>query len=1034
MAIQEFEIEKPSIEEFPIEEFPVENAAKAPIQEFEIEEFPTEGTLKAKTAGESFKEWAGKRGGQIKEGKYVRGVGGGLIDVLATVGSRPVQAITAGIQAKRTGQGGFWNTLGQYLASGDVRDVQGRDIADVTYGWEPENISGKVLKAGLNIGRDMLGIGGQVKGLSYLTKLKSLSKIPGIVQAGERAYKAGQAISKAENIFDPAIQKALTPAVKGAGKLISSAVENSPDWAKKVGQFFISPGHGVDKDTLAMGREIKQVKNYFSNYTNEIFQNAKRSVEGLAPDWLGRRGPANYAAKERLGKVLIGEVDGATAYEKAARSAFIEKNKQIMSKLSEMRARLKAVGVDNAMEDTFYRVVPPEQYFHRMYKLSPTASGPADTAKILNNINKKIETYSARLTKGTADDIDKAKDSIASLKRLKKAYMKNDMKAVEEQLDLNNLLQDIPPRGQGQKAFGIGGQSSLRHRVLPDYIADVYEPVKDFDSIMAHSSSMDNLMARLEAQTKLIEADPTKAYNYLNNAGKRVSDHFRRWEEAGVFRGIENVIPSIKTDPDTYKYIANLLGEQDDVMKMTGLMGKLDKLVKSTWKNFMLRTPPAIIRNHIDTFLARGAHHGVELPDYMNGVNTALKISKGGSVPSNLKSVYYRLNGQMSTMKPISISDAISIEGVKDASGAVAAIPNKVSRTIARVWDDLGHHFRASDDGLRIAMFNKKVTDFAGAPLKKAIKNKSAVEQAMKYVNDNTVLYDELPAFAKIMQMINPFFAFNFRAPKQYLRAAAKAPTFTAKAKAATARESQRNLERTPEQFRKIYEATQNPLANALSPFGGDIFLGAGKPSSVEGPTVEKISMAPYSFAMRRPSPENFAPTPLMQAKDVALQMSGIPEFGKKGSQALAPVSPLLALQNVFSEKEGITKGILKTFSPRVLVQLAQTLPVGFYSAFGKPGVEFAKAVYPKRGGSPTRALVNLAGIKTEQQPISDVYQNVVNAINLQKQEEISAIEDDIKRLFANNPEAAERYRRQELAKRMPKFDRQLERILKALE
>jgi hypothetical protein len=62
------------------------------------------------------------------------------------------------------------------------------------------------------------------------------------------------------------------------------------------------------------------------------------------------------------------------------------------------------------------------------------------------------------------------------------------------------------------------------------------------------------------------------------------------------------------------------------------------------------------------------------------------------------------------------------------------------------------------------------------------------------------------------------------------------------------------------------------------------------------------------------------------------------------------------------------------------------------------------------------------------------VYQNVVNAIYLKKEEELSAIEDEIKRLFANNPEAAERYRRQEIAKRMPKFDRQLERILKALE
>lgn len=975
-----------------------------------------EEPITASTAGESFGKWAEEKKRQIAgtPSEKAQAVGGSVVDALSLLG-RGGQAISAGLNAKRLGAGGFLETAGKQLAGGDTR-LGGKDLADVWYGWEPESTTGKVVKSLSNIGRDIVGVSGPANLLG-----RGLRLIPGAAKAMQEAPEVLKFASQIPNIVENVAPNAIiSPAIKGLAKIPGTVSRETyklmPEYVKEglnaIARETVNVRAGVDKGVISVGERATRLQNAANAFTNDIYLKAKEKFRGLAGD-------AANIEKKRLGDVIAGKAEPIDDIEKAARDTFVQKQAMKLAKIKEWQSRLKAIGVSGAFADTLLHTVTPDKFYHRVYELPPHLLSQGNIKKIVQSIDENIAIAAER---GKKDVVDK-------LNGLKEAYLTKDADRLSSELGQLEFTDKVS-RAADEDAMGLGKAGVFKARVLPEHLAQIFKPMTDVETLMKAERAVDNAYAAMEARVGLLEKQYNKTLPKAASP-EEVDEFLDTADKAGIFRGIGDVIPDVRTDKVTYDYIAQKLGEVNELEKHV-FRNPVSQLITNTWKTWKLFHPAAITRNFIQGS-SLAAQHGINQLDYVPAVRTAYKMASGkmNEVPKDLRNIYSQLNGSGTSL---SLSDVLSNVAVKTEKGNVP-IDDKFMKLVRKSWDVLGQSFRSTDDGLRIAMFNKKVQEFADAPLEQAIKDRGAVMKAFEYVDQNTIKYDELPALARWMKLVNPFFAFTFRAPRQYLKAMAESPALTARFKTAGQRESEHNLEGTSPAIKNMYNAQRNLLAEALNTFGGNIVIGAdGKINGI--PAIDYIDMAPLSLAMRRPSAGIYNPTLGQQAVDIGAQMTGIDLSGK--TPPVTPVGVASSLMRVIpavmgegKQSEDATRDIIQTLSPTLLTQVLSVVPASVYPALNLRTLGVAS--YPKRGGSPERNLLTALGVKTKAETHTDIAKNFKAAVTATIPAQINRAKTEADVLFPYDRAKNSMYVRKAVERTSKEGQTKLDRVLNAL-
>lgn len=914
---------------------------------------------------------------QDKLGKGME-IGGTLLDTLANTIGKPGQAIKAGLLAKARGEGDFFGTAGSEL-------LYGNQDKELTRGWEPTSLGGKFAKFGTELASDIvtdpfIAVGGLRNVLGKLGKAAGELDTVADLAKGVNTSKVvernlGQTIAKAGHDVLRPVEEVLTSVQDKFNKPIQKVFETIGDTAK-LGL------KGIDRvDDIITGGKVSDL---IERKVNDLLIPASKKVpEKIRSIFQGPKGNMNATGAniEQLGNYAkdkaftLSPNNPEQAFDNVFRD-IVNKNPntpatqlyknmvdEINRRLDSLEPEIKnALGFDlNDVRKGWDR----EYHVPRgTMKLKPYSQDKETITRIIGNLNNKMAEFQSA---GNANAMEEA----AALLDYYQSVLTGTNRKIFTPAYVGVIMNKNKKIGQFIKDLTNTSETSglikgdwLRGRVIPEELVSVFEPERTLPGLLDYWQGVNRDVTAMEMLTKygadnpqavkrlVAEQLPSDLAKDLSHLPKEQLEHMKAIQgelQQTINKELDNFIPqlpNVEMAAPIKEYMNETLGrfspDVDDFLDKFGRPGEFWKEYTDLFKKIKLRDIAPVIRNQFE-FLASGLPHGESIPQHFTNQKLYLDFIRGNlrSAPQEMRDVMGKVFGGNTgsiiseLTKQAYEPDMLQkiFKGIKTKSGNNKLV-STMTNGFQRYMNEMAHQLAAPDMAVRMSLFENQLKKISGKGLIDGLKDKEAVNKALRFVDDNTIQYDSLPKVVQFIRNngIQPFMAYMSQAPfrnaKAFMANPAKYLQIQSKAQAV----SQRNLEKEGDEFRDVYDKRQNKLANLLSPFGGDIYLG---PSGTSGQEFATLSTAPLNIFSTGQKFANYGKTGFEQGIDMIFDWAGF------GGQT-APISPLGVVSNAqlaHEDPKAFARSLLLSNLPTGLVNVAN-IGVGTGMAMPIPGLQ----------------------------------------------------------------------------------------------
>lgn len=815
--------------------------------------------------------------------------------------------------------------------------VGGQQDKDILASWTPQTEAGINVKGAANLGAAMISPGALAKVPFGLTKLAGvMTKAKGLEQAADKGIDFLNYVRRGEDAVINSTALPLIGMAKGVAigaekaglPKVTEAISKGIKENEKVTDVirFFQPMFERSANAIKTGEEYIKSLREGTGMVSQVAQAAEQTIRKYS-----KGSVFNFKSQAKTGQDIMAENLGLEAKmikhtppEKwtPLQKKIVELNNynkgELQNIAQEVTALAKASGlsakkaaamnINKLVED----VARTENYFPRQYSISPATSDKKEIQKIVDNLSKMI-----RAAKQRGQAVDLATGPI--LLKFKRAYEKklntgivelDDLKGIPDKEYVLDMINEAKPKRAD--LLTLGGSSSFQRRKLPDAVVPAFEPKTDIYSYIEKQSEITKSIAGLKSLVSHMKGQSPDELalafeglkKYANSPVTKAGKAAAKRDNIALLKDAQGMLPSIHLKADDADYLAHVYHGAGKADKFAQKMEEVVSYVPfyrdaiSAWKTWKINSIASSMRNATE-YLSRGAQHGIPGEVYTSNLSKVYRWGLGETddlSPLYKKRVNQVLGGQTSLSyempKRLSKTSGKPVDLLKPTKLRKPEKANKMfalEKAAKDYWDNLGRLFKSPDDSLRWSMYETKLKELSqGKPIEMAMADDIISNQALKYVDENTISYDLLPAATRMGKQINPFFSFATRAPGQHLKAFMKDPAFTARMKAAPEKFSREQQEEAgmSSEFKRNYKQRRNALVDMLSPVGfGDVFLG-----KTRGDRTVQLNTAPFNVFTTRTGQETYGGQIVPTLAETAQQYLGV------GGEEMTFINPALAM------------------------------------------------------------------------------------------------------------------------------------------